>query len=128
MVLVVCGLLVVAAGVHFARTTALPRGGETLRGTVVSVQEKRSSLSSDGRRLHAVTVEYRDPATGERRVLTPDGHRPEAYRTGDEVSLVRDPSTGEVRLPAPRRVAQSLAALGFGAVVVALGVLDVVGG
>ena|GEM_PF-4181597 len=127
MVLLVCGLLILAAGVHMRRSTRIPRGSVPLPGRVVDVDERRSTLSANRQRLYGVSVEYRDPRSGAVTVLPPDSHQPHAYEVGDEVTLMHDPESGLVRLPSPSRVAQTVMPFVFGAVVVGLGVWDLVG-
>lgn len=127
MVLIVCGLLIMAAGVHLRRRTRVAPGSVPLPGRVVDVQERTSSLSANNRRLYAVSVEYRDPRSGAVVVLPPDSHQPHAYAVGDEVTLRHDPASGRVLLPSPSGTAQTLVPFVFGAVVVGLGVWDLVG-
>jgi hypothetical protein len=127
MVLIVIGLVVMGIGVHHLRSHRTPRGAEPLQGRVVDVDMKRSSLSGSSKRLYAATVEYHDPRTGQQHVLPPDSHQPRALAVGDEVTLLRDPATGKVRLPLPNPGLQMALPFVFGALVIAMGVYDLMG-
>lgn len=124
MVLIVVGLVVLAAGVHFRRVSRTAPGAVPVPGRVVDVSVKRSNLSGSRTPLYGPTVEYRDPTTGEVRVLPPASHQPAAVAVGDAVTLLRDPQTGEVRLPLPHPRAQLALPFVFGALMIGLGVLD----
>jgi hypothetical protein len=127
VVLIVIGLVVIALGPHYQRRHRPPRGAESLQGRVVDVSVKRSSSTGSAQRLHGAAVEHPDPHSGAKQVLPPDSHQPRAYHVGDEVTLIRDPATGVVRLALPRPRLQTALPFVFGGLVVALGVLDLMG-
>lgn len=101
MVLIVVGICILAAAVHFQRRHRTPADAVPVPGTVVDVSVRRSTQSGSNRLLYGVTVEYRDPQTGSTRVLPPDSHQAQERAVGERVTLLRDPRTGEVRLPLP---------------------------
>ena len=74
-----------------------------------------------------MTVAYRDPRTGEQLLLPPASRQPKAPQVGDAVTVMRDRTTGEVRLPLPNPKAQMAMPFVFGVGVIVLGVLDLVG-
>ena len=127
MVLILIGLVILAIAVHFRRNHGPVRGAEPVPGRIVDVDARRTQVSGSNRMLYAVTVEYRDPATGERRVLPPKGHQTVAYEVGDEVTLQRDPATGSLRVPLEHPRAQVAMPFVFAAAVIALGVADLLG-
>jgi hypothetical protein len=127
IVLILIGLAVLAAGVHFSRTSRTPAGAQPLPGRVVDVSVKTSNFSGSRKRLYGPSVEYRDPATGESRVLPPASHQSRELKVGDSVTLMRDPATGEVRLPLPNPMSQMALPFVFGALMIALGVADLSG-
>jgi hypothetical protein len=112
----VVGLVVLAAGVHFSRTSRTPAGAQPLPGRVVDVSVKTSNFSGSRKRLYGASVEYR--------VLPPASHQARELKVGDSVDLVRDPVTGEVRLPLPNPRSQLALPFVFGALMIALGVAD----
>lgn len=124
VVLVLIGLLMLAAGVHLVRTRRLPAGAEPVPGEVVDVAVKRSSLTGSNQELYAPTVAYLDPATGTREVLPPAAHEPRPYAVGDQVLLFRHPVTGEMRLPLPQPRRQMALPFVLGLLVIGLGVAD----
>ena len=85
---------------------------------------KRSNFSGSRTLLYGASVEYRDPVTGESRVLSPTSHQPGERKVGDSVTLMRDPATGDVRLPLPNPTAQIALPFVFGALMIALGIAD----
>ena len=124
IVLILVGLAALAAGVHYVRSSRTPAGGQPLPGRVVDVSVKTSNFSGSRRRLYGASVEYRDPVTGESRVLPPASHQPGERKVGESVTLVRDPATGEVRLPLPNPRSQMATPFVFAALMFALGVAD----
>ena len=124
MVLILVGLAALAAGVHFRRVSRVLPGSEPVAGRVVHVSVTTSNFSGSRKPLYGPSVEYRDPVTGHPRVLPPASHQSEAYAVGDEVTLMRDPATGELRLPLPHPRSQVAVPFVFAALMLALGVAD----
>lgn len=124
MVLILIGLAALAAGVHFRRTSRTPSGAQPLPGRVVDVSVKTSNFSGSRTKLYGASVQYRDPVTGESRVLPPASHQPRECKIGDAVTLMRDPATGEVRLPLPNPRSQMAVPFVFGVLMMALGVAE----
>lgn len=127
MVLILVGLLVLAAGIHFRRANRTPADARPLPGRVVDVSVKKSNFSGSRTLLYGPSVEYSDPVTGQSRVLPPASHQPRERKIGDTVTLVRDPATGEVRLPLANPRSQMLLPFVFSALMIALGVADLRG-
>lgn len=124
IILILVGIAALVAGVHFRRTSGTPAGAKPVPGRVVDVSVKTSNFSGSRTLLYGASVEYRDPVTGRSRVLPPASHQPQECRVGDLVTLMRDPSTGEVRLPLPNPRQQIALPFVFGALMIALGVAD----
>ena len=124
MVLIVVGVAALVAGVHFLRTSHVPGDAQPIPGRVVEVSVKTSNFSGSSKRLYGPSVEYRDPATGTSRVLPPASHQAREYLVGEEVTLMRDPATGEMRLPLPHPRSQMALPFVFGLLMITLGVAD----
>lgn len=124
MVLIVLSVVLFAAGVHYRRAHRIAPGAEPIPGRVVGVSVKRSSISNSNQLLYGVTVEYHDPRTREQAVLPPASHQPRAYQVGDELTLMRDPVSGVVRVPLPRPGLQMALPFVFGVLALGLGVAD----
>lgn len=126
MVLIVIGLVILGVGVHYSRRHRTPPGAEPLAGRVVDVEVRRSPLSENSTLLYGASIAYRDPRTGEQQVLLPNSHRAQAVKVGDAVTLMRDPATGEVKLPLAKPKSQMALPFVFGLGTIALGVVDLV--
>lgn len=112
---------------HFRRTSRTAAGAQPVAGRVVNVSVKKSNFSGSRTLLYGASVEYRDPVTAESRVLPPASHQSKEYKVGDSVTLMRDPATGEVRLPLPNPRSQIALPFVFGALMIALGIADLRG-
>ena len=124
VVLILVGLAAFAAGVHFRRVSRTAPDGQPLPGRVVDVSVTTSNFSGSRTRLYGPSVSYRNPVTGEAHVLPPASHQRREYRVGEAVTVVRDPVTGEVRLPLPHPRAQMALPFVFGVLMIGLGVAE----
>ena len=64
------------------------------------------------------------PRTGSQQMLAPDSYQSRPLQVGDEVTLMRDPVTGVVRLPLPNPRLQLAMPFVVGVGVVVLGAVD----
>ena len=127
MVLLVAGALILLAGVHHARVTRILPGATAVPGRVVHVERKRSSLPGSPGWNYGPTIEYRDPASGAVTTLPPAAYRSRPYEVGEDVVVMHHAETGQVRLPLHRPRAQTALPFVLAALVLALGVHDLVG-
>ncbi len=123
MVLIAIGVVLRAIGVHHSRAHRTPAGAEPLPGRVVDVEVKRSSQSNDNTLLYGATMSYRPAHRLGAGAVT--GLLPAAgLEVGDEVTLMRDPATGVVKLPLPNPRMQMALPFAMCVGTIVLGVMD----